>query len=107
MPRNAHHRLDHTGTDRHQSRAFHLARLLGAIRDSARLLDSMRHIGPRNYEIDSAFYLGTICGTNTEDDAGSGCPRRGCRRMPAGQGCDHQPQTDGSASGPFNEETEE
>lgn len=57
MPRNAHHRLDHTGSDRHQSRAFHLARLLGAIRDSARLLDSMRHIGPRNYEIDSAVVL--------------------------------------------------
>ena len=55
----------------------------------------------------AAFYLGTICGTNTEDDAGSGCPRRGCRRMPAGQGCDHQPQTDGSASGPFNEESDE
>lgn len=47
----------------------------------------------------AAFYLGTICSTNKEADEVTGCPRRGCRRRPAGQGCNHQPQTDGSASG--------
>jgi hypothetical protein len=47
----------------------------------------------------AAFYLGTIWTTNKEGDAVNGCPRRGCRRMPAGQGCNHQPRTDGSASG--------
>lgn len=47
----------------------------------------------------AAFYLGTVWTTNKEDDAVDGCPRRGCRRMPAGQGCNHQPRTDGPASG--------
>ena len=55
----------------------------------------------------AAAYLATLAAIDQEDDGGNGCPRRGCRRMPAGQGCNHQPQTDGSASGPFNEETEE
>jgi hypothetical protein len=47
----------------------------------------------------AAFYLATIWTTNTEDDAVDGCPRRGCRRMPGEQGCNHQPRTDGPASG--------
>lgn len=54
----------------------------------------------------AAFYLGTIWTTNTEADAVNGCPRRGCRRMPAGQGCNHQPRTDGPASGDFERNEE-
>jgi hypothetical protein len=35
-----------------------------------------------------------------KDDAGcNGCRRRGCRRMPAGHGCNHKPRTEGSESG--------
>ena len=49
-----------------------------------------------------AFWLWTF--TNKEDAAGNGCGRKGCRRMPAGQGCNHQPRTDGPASGHFHEE---
>jgi hypothetical protein len=46
-------------------------------------------------------YLAT---TNHDDAVGEECPRRGCRRRPAGQGCNHTPRTDGSASGSFHEE---
>ena len=39
-----------------------------------------------------------------EEPVAQECHRKGCRRMPAGHGCNHAPQTDGSASGHFHEE---
>ena len=50
-----------------------------------------------------AFYLGTLF-TNTDDACCTGCRRRGCGRMPAGQGCNHVPPADGSAERRFKEE---
>jgi hypothetical protein len=53
----------------------------------------------------SAFYLATLFSMQTTDDACcTGCSRRGCRRMPAGQGCDHRPPADGSAERHFQQE---
>ena len=53
-----------------------------------------------------AFYLGTLASlfTNTDDACCTGCSRRGCRRMPAGQGCNHVPPADGSAERHFHQE---
>ena len=45
-------------------------------------------------------YLATF----QEEPAAQECHRKGCRRRPAGQGCNHTPRTDGSASGSFHEE---
>ena len=48
-------------------------------------------------------FVGYLAAIHEEPEAQE-CPRKGCRRMPAGQGCNHAPRTDGSASGHFHEE---
>jgi hypothetical protein len=54
----------------------------------------------------AAVYLATLATlfTHKDDDGCNGCSRRGCRRMPAGQGCDHRPPSDGSAERHFQQE---
>lgn len=42
-----------------------------------------------------------ITGRAMEDRGPRSCPRRGCRREPAGQGCNHAPACDGSRAGQF------
>lgn len=50
MTRRPSHRLDERGT-REQQRAFHRARLLGAIHAAVELLDAMRSLAPGVYEV--------------------------------------------------------
>lgn len=39
-----------------------------------------------------------------DGDADRDCPRRGCRRMPAGKGCNHAETREGPRARPFIEE---
>jgi hypothetical protein len=54
----------------------------------------------------AAVYLATLATlfTHKDDACCTGCSRRGCRRMPAGQGCNHAPPADGSAARRFKKE---
>lgn len=50
-----------------------------------------------------AFFW-TLAARAMEDRGPRSCPRRGCRREPAGQGCNHATACDGSRAGHFTPE---
>lgn len=49
-------------------------------------------------------WLWTLAGLTKEDRGPRSCPRRGCRRMPAGQGCNHAAACEGPQARHFTPE---